>query len=106
MTHDEILFLELLDERSELAFAELVSASRFSREELIELIDLGALQPSGFDEPSWRFSSGALATLHAAERLRSAFELDVPALAVALGLLERIEELQHRVRELECQLLR
>jgi chaperone modulatory protein CbpM len=106
MSDEDILLLQILDEHTQIEFAELVSASRFSREELIELIDQGALQPSGEGESSWRFPSGALSTVRAAARLRAAFELDTPALVLALGLLERIEELQREVRELECQLLR
>jgi chaperone modulatory protein CbpM len=106
MSEDDILVLELLDEYTQVAFAELLAASRWSREELIELIELGALHPSGDSEASWRFPSAALATVRSAARLRAAFELDGPGLAFALGLLERIEELQRQVRELECQLLR
>ncbi len=106
MSNDEVLLLEVLDEETEVAFTELLSASRFSREELIELIDQGALQPRGENESSWRFPSGALYTVRSAARLRAAFELDTPALVLALGLLERIDDLERRVRELECQLLR
>ena len=103
---EEILLLQLLDEHAEVEFSELLSVSRFSREELIELIDQGALQPSGENESNWRFPSGALYTLRSAARLRAAFDLDMPALGLALGLLERIDELERQVRELECQLLR
>ncbi len=102
---DELLLLEILDEDAEIAFAELLAATRLSREELIDLVELGALHPIGESEASWRFPSAALATARSAARLRAAFELETPALAVVLGLLERIDELERRVRELECQLL-
>ncbi len=106
MSDEEVLLLQLLDERTEVEFAELLSVWRFSREELIELVEQGALEPSGGSEPGWRFPSGALATVRSAARLRAAFDLDTPGLVLALDLLERIDELQRRVRELECQLLR
>ncbi len=105
MSEEELLLLELLDEDAGIAFTELLAASRMSRDELIELIEQGALQPSGESEASWRFPPAALVTVRSAARLRSAFELETPALVVALGLLERIDELERRVRELECQLL-
>jgi len=106
MTQEEVFFVEWIDETAELRFAELLSASGFSREQVLDLVDLGAIQPRGADEATWRFSRRALETLRAAEQLRVAFELDTPGLAFALGLLERIEDLQRRVRELECQVLR
>ena len=106
--------LELLDEHTEVAFGELLRAFETSREELLELVAWGVIEPrradraqSGFiDEDAWRFSSRALVVAHRAARLRRGFELDTSGLALALGLLDRIDELQRRVRELECQLPR
>ena len=106
MSDEEVLLLQLLDERTEVEFAELLSVSRFSREQLLELVEQGALEPSGESESGWRFPSGAVSTVRAAARLRAAFDLDTSGLVLALDLLERIDELEHRVRELECQLLR
>jgi chaperone modulatory protein CbpM len=104
MEHYELL--QILDEHTEVAFAELLSASGFERDELVELIECGVLQPRGESESQWRFPSRALAVTRRASRLRSEFDLDPHAVALALGLLDRIEDLQRRVRELECQLLR
>ena len=106
---DEQLLMQILDEHGEVAFAELVRAFDSRREDLLELIQCGALEPRrvpGEDESAWRFPSGALSVARRDARLRQGFELDAPALSLALGLLERIEELQRRVRELECQLPR
>ena len=106
---DEELLMQILDEHSEVAFAEVVRAFDSRREELLELIRCGTFEPrrlQGDDESAWRFPSEALSVARRAARLRDGFELDAPALSLALGLLERIEELQRRVRELECQLPR
>jgi len=105
MSDEEVLVIEILDEDAGIALAELIAVSHLSREELIDLVDQGVLHPSGESEASWRFPPAALATARSAARLRDAFELETPALVLALELLERIEELQRRVRELECQLL-
>ena len=70
--------LELLDEHTEVAFGELLRAFETSREELLELMAWGVVEPrradraqSGFiDEDAWRFSSRALVVAHRAARLR------------------------------------
>jgi chaperone modulatory protein CbpM len=105
---DNELLIEILDEHTEVAFAEVVRAFDSRREELLELIRCGVMEPrhATGDESAWRFSSEALSVARRAARLRESFELDAPALSLTLGLLERIEELQRRVRELECQLPR
>jgi chaperone modulatory protein CbpM len=98
--------LQILDEHTEVAFAELLRISGFERDQLLELIECGVLEPRGERESEWRFPSQALAVTRRASRLRSEFELDSHAVALALGLLDRIDDLQRRVHELECQLLR
>jgi chaperone modulatory protein CbpM len=106
MSREEHVLMQILDEYTEVAFADLVAASGFERDLLVELIDYGVFQPRGQREENWRFPSHALALARRAARLRSSFELDIPALALALELLDRMEALEQRVRELECQLLR
>lgn len=105
MSREELL-IQILDEYTEVAFADLLAASGFERDALIELIEYGVFQPRGQREENWRFPSDALVLARRAARLRSCFELDTPALALTLELLDRMEELERRVRELECQLIR
>jgi hypothetical protein len=38
--------------------------------------------------------------------LREAFDLDLPAVSLMIAYLERIDELEQRLRQLECRLLR
>lgn len=105
MTQRDDLLTQILDEHGDIAFAELLGACGFEREVLIELIGYGVFEPRGEGEDDWRFPSRSLALARRAARLRSGFELDTNALALVLGLLERMEELQRRLGELECQLL-
>jgi chaperone modulatory protein CbpM len=71
---------------------------------LEDLVGAGAIVPieSSASEP--RFGAQALGAARAANRLRHAFDLDSPALLVALGLLDRVHELERQVCALRARL--
>ena len=98
--------LQFLDEATEVALDELLAASGLARAELVELVELGVFDPRGPEPSAWRFSSRAIYLGRRAARLRDDFGLDAAGMALALAYLERIEVLEQRLRELECQLLR
>lgn len=104
MNDDEIL--QCLDEATEIALDELLAASGLIREELMELVEFGVIAPRGAHETLWRFTSRAVVLGRRAARLRNDFELNPAGMALALLYLERIDALERRLRELECQLLR
>lgn len=104
MTVDTALF-QLLDEEARVAFDELLAASGLAREELIELVEFGVFEPRGAEAGSWRFTSGTVVLARRAARLREDFGLNPAGMALALTYLERIEALERRIRELECQML-
>ncbi|OGA24147.1 MAG: hypothetical protein A3I01_14835 [Betaproteobacteria bacterium RIFCSPLOWO2_02_FULL_65_24] len=106
MTQDEDILMQILDEHGQVALDDLLAVSGLEREVLIELVEYGVFEPLGEGELNWRFPSRSLTLVRRAARLRAGFELDTPALALAMELLERMDELQRRVHELECQLLR
>lgn len=97
----ETLLLHLEEERV-IALEELLVASGLAREELVELVEFGALEHAG---DSRSFAGPALRQARRAARLRDAFGLNAPGMALALAYLERIDALERRLRELECQLL-
>jgi chaperone modulatory protein CbpM len=111
---DDAILLQFLDEATDVALDELLAASGLARGELLELIELGVFDPRPdpggagtlADQARWRFSSRAIGLGRRAVRLRDDFGLNVPGMALALAYLERIEALERRLRELECQLLR
>ncbi len=102
------LLRQILDEHFELGFAELVRYCGLPHAHLLELVQFGVIEPLAASrsggEAAWRFTGRALALARRAARLQSGFELDAPALALAVQLFERIDALERRVRELECQL--
>lgn len=94
----EVLWLE----QHELSLTQLVDLSGLPRRVLEELLDCGAISPlpgSGREV----FGAAALRSARAAGRLRTDFELDAQALVLALGLLERVADLEAQIRELRAQ---
>jgi chaperone modulatory protein CbpM len=104
MSDDAVL--QLLDDATEVALEELLAASGLARAELFELVEFGAFDPRGAEESSLRFSSRSIDLARRAVRLRDDFGLNPAGMALALAYLDRIEALEARLRELECQLLR
>lgn len=75
--------------------------SGLAASELRELIDYGALQPQNADlvaEEHWLFAARCAVTVRTAVRLRRDFDLDAPALALALTLVDRIRDLEDELR--------
>jgi chaperone modulatory protein CbpM len=71
---------------------------------LEELVGAGAIIPLASDVAPVRFGGKALTAARAARRLHRDFELDSSALVVALGLLERVRELEEEVEALRARL--
>ncbi len=96
----------LLDEGSRITLVELQRASGLSETEITELVEIGVFEQATRDSVSWVFSSRCISQARTALRLRDDFELNTQGVALALTYLERIRELEGRLHELECQLLK
>lgn len=97
----------VLTEGVRITLEELAAGSGFTMEELRELVEYGVFSPEGGDTAEgWTFSATCLARARRAKRLREAFDLDLPAVSLMIACLERIDELEQRLRQLECRLLR
>jgi hypothetical protein len=92
-------------EQHELSLPQLAELSGLPLALVEELLDCGAIVPLELQRPrpDLRFGSAALRAARAAGRLRSDFELDVQALVLALGLLERVADLEAQLRELRAR---
>ncbi|MFN9933931.1 MAG: chaperone modulator CbpM [Cyanobacteriota bacterium] len=94
--------LPLLPDREDvIALDELMACSGLAHDEVVELVEFGALalEQRG---TAWTFHSRTLWLARRAARLRDDFGLNTPGMAVALAYLERIERLERRLRELEA----
>lgn len=93
-----------LDESGEVTLLELAECSGFTEPELRDLIEVGVLEPLDPTANDWRFGGHCISAARAARRLRSDFELDPPALALVLSLLDRMRELESEVERAHAQL--
>ncbi|GAB3478577.1 chaperone modulator CbpM [Polaromonas eurypsychrophila] len=93
-----------LDERETVSLTELCSVCEISATELNELIEYGALVPLEADRPAQIFSAHSITQLRTAVKLRADFDLDLFAVAMLLGYLNRIEALERQVRSLQSHL--
>jgi hypothetical protein len=96
----------LLSEELEVELDELARATGLHVEEIAELVEYGVFRPAGEAPVHWRFTARSITLGRRASRLRSDFDLDLHALALVAGLLERIDELEDELVRVRAQLLR
>ena len=78
-----------------LSVVELCRACGVEEATLRAWVEEGVLVPEG--EAEWRFTATALARARTAARLARDFEIDAPAVALALELMDEIERLRARL---------
>lgn len=95
-----------LDEHRVVSLHELVEFSGLSRDELLELVRGGAIPVREAQGTNLTFTAQVVTVARTACRLRDELELDMSGLAVALRLLERVEELEGEITRLRALLPR
>ena len=93
-----------LDGRETIGLSDLSRACGLDTDELIELVDYGALVPLDADPHGQVFSAECVVQLRTAGKLRLDFDLDVFTVAILMGYLSRIDALERHVRSLEAHL--
>ncbi len=92
---------ELLDESIELTLAELCRVCQLPAERIFEFVDEGIVEPRGRDPSRWRFHSISIRRVRRAQRLERDLGVNTPGVALALELLEELEQLRARLACLE-----
>lgn len=92
---------DLLDEDVEMTLAQLCQACELSEAQIIELVEQGIIDPLGPEPAEWRFVSVSLRRVRITRNLQRDLGVNAPGAALALELLEEIEELRSRLRQLE-----
>ncbi len=93
-----------LNEHSTITFTELAEMSGLSSAELHELMEYGIIVPVEAGREDVMFYACCVTTAKTAHRLRDDFELDTRGVALALTLIERMQELEARIRELRARI--
>lgn len=93
-----------LDTQETVALSELSRACGLSTEELEELIGYGALTPLHGGAATPLFAADRVPPLREACRLRQDFDLDLFAVAILIGYLDRIARLERELGSLRAQL--
>ncbi|SDI04633.1 chaperone modulatory protein CbpM [Pseudomonas panipatensis] len=85
---------------------ELCESARLPREVLLEIVDVGIVEPRERRGDTWLFDAAALTLVRRAARLQREFELDWPGIALAMRLLDEVEQLRAENRQLRQRLAR
>ena len=97
----DMLSGELLEEEAEVSLAQLCQACGLSEEEIVKLVDEGIIDPVGHKPAVWRFHAVSLRRVRITRNLQQELGVNTPGAALALNLLEELEELRARLRRLE-----
>jgi chaperone modulatory protein CbpM len=99
---DAPLEAEPIDARGPVTLGEVCRACAIEADTVIEYVEVGVIEPEQGRQPQqWRFSVCAIARLQRAVRLHRDLAVDLQGAALALDLLEELDELRRRVRALE-----
>jgi chaperone modulatory protein CbpM len=90
----------VVEEEIHLTLVELCRVCRVPEEQVRDWVGEGVLEPSGASPEEWRFAGAMLQRSRVATRLARDFELGASGVALALDLLEQIEDLRARLRRL------
>ncbi len=78
----------------EVSFEELCTICHITPDFVIELVAYGTIEPHGNSASSWRFDSEQLHIIRTATRLHHDLEVNHAGIALAIDLLQQVEDLQ------------
>ena len=98
--HTDILTGIIIEEEVHLSLRELCDACAVHAEFITELVDEGVIEPSGFDKSHWYFTGVSLHRIRAAKRLQRDLGINLAGVALALDLLDEVQQLQTQLHKL------
>ncbi len=87
---------ELLQPSAFCTLDEVCVACNVDADWIVELVQHGVIEPVGAAQPDWRFTRVTITRVAKAKRLQRDLELNPPAVALVLDLLDQIQELKRR----------
>lgn len=92
---------DIVEEDVELTLAELCHICHISAEQVFELVEQGLVEPFGRTPSRWRFQGYSVKRVRCARRLERDLGVNTAGAALALELLDEIEQLRVRLRRVE-----
>ena len=92
---------QILEDDVEFTLVQLSRACGLSAEQLMDLVDQGVVEPEGSHQSSWRFRGVAVRRVRKAQRLRHDLGVNLAGAALALDLMEELEQLRARLQRIE-----
>lgn len=101
MTMQTVLTGIVIEENTSFTLAELSRACGKPAEWILALVEEGVIEPVGDDQGQWQFRGHCLRRVRIVQRLESDLGLNLAGAALALELLEEVEDLRKRIAILE-----
>lgn len=90
----------IIEEETRLSLRELCDACAVHVEFITELVDEGVIEPTGIDKSHWCFSGISLQRIRTAKRLQQDLGVNLAGVALALDLIEELQQLRTQLHEL------
>ena len=95
----DILTGIIVEEETRLSLRELCEACAVHVEFIAELVDEGVIEPSGIDKSHWCFSGISLQRIRTAKRLQQDLGINLAGVALALDLIEELQQLRTQLQQ-------
>ena len=96
----DILTGIIIEEETRLSLRELCDACAVHVEFISELVDEGVIEPTGIDKSHWCFSGISLHRIRTAKRLQQDLGINLAGVALALDLMEEVQQLRAQLHKL------
>jgi chaperone modulatory protein CbpM len=99
MTQTHITWIEgsIVEHDVHMTIVELAQATQTPEDLIMAWVSEGVLSPAGGSPQDWRFSGDSLKRAKTAARLMHDLELNLPGVALALNLLEELDQLRSQL---------
>ena len=93
---------KVLEEDTDVTLAELCEACAVHAEAVEAMVEEGIVAPVGGGKTRWRFTRSSVVRVRTVLRMQRDLHVNLAGAALALDLLERIEQLRRRLRTFEA----
>jgi len=96
----DILSGHIIEDETRLTLRQLCDACAVRAEYIIDLVDEGFIEPSGVQRSHWCFSGVSIRRVQKAKHLQRDLGINLAGVALALDLMEEIEQLRARLERM------